>query len=151
MDQQAELEKRIETVVKIMAALYDKAAAYTNLVIIAGYAAFFAVWGNMKGQLGKREMLYAALFMSISLIFFILWETIKMVITSITLKSLRKTVLEATPEHFNTKLVELNKAEARLHVKLMYFWFFVLAVTVGFGLLAGGILINGFLRELIYS
>ena len=36
MDQQTEDEKRIEDVVKIMAALYDKAAAYTNLVIIAG-------------------------------------------------------------------------------------------------------------------
>lgn len=63
MAQQSEHEKKIEEIVKIMAALYDKAAAYTNLIIIAGYAAFFAVWGNIKGQLGKREMLYAALLM----------------------------------------------------------------------------------------
>jgi hypothetical protein len=60
MDKQAEVEKKIENVVKIMAALYDKAAAYMNLIIIAGYAAFFAVWANVKAQLGKREMLYAA-------------------------------------------------------------------------------------------
>ena len=67
MDLQVEQDKRKEEIVKIMAALYDKAAAYTNLIIIAGYAAFFAVWGNVKAQLGKREMLYAALFITISL------------------------------------------------------------------------------------
>ena len=90
MDQQAEHEKRIEAVVRIMAALYDKAAAYTNLVVIAGYAAFFAVWANIKGLLPKREMMYAALFMTISLICFVLWETAKMVMTTVQLNSLRR-------------------------------------------------------------
>jgi hypothetical protein len=89
--------------------------------------------------------------MIISLICFIVWETTKMVVTTVTLKHLRTAVLEAAPEHFNNRLNELKIAEAKLMVNLMYVWFFVLAVCVGFGLLAGGILINGFLRELIYS
>lgn len=55
MEDQALYEKRVENVVKIMAALYDKAAAYTNLIIIAGYAAFFAIWGNVKTFLTKRN------------------------------------------------------------------------------------------------
>lgn len=55
MDDQGELEKRIDNVVKIMAALYDKAAAYSNLIIIAGYAAFFAVWSNVKGPPWKKR------------------------------------------------------------------------------------------------
>jgi hypothetical protein len=53
MDEQVDREKRIEAATRITAALYDKAAAYTNLVIIAGYAAFFAVWGNIKDNYQK--------------------------------------------------------------------------------------------------
>ena len=96
-------------------------------------------------------MLYAALLMTVSLIFFVLWETIKMVVITLTLRDLRDAVLNAPPNLFVARLVELKNAEGKLHVKLMYFWFFVLAVCVIFGLAAGGILINGFLRELIYS
>jgi hypothetical protein len=151
MDEQAEHEKRIENVIKITAALYDKAAAYNNLIIIAGYAAFFAVWANVKTYLGQREMFYAALFMTISLVCFVVWETTKMFITAKTLNTLRTAVLGASPEHFNRRLQELQKAEARLLLKFMYIWYFVLAICVGFGLLAAALLINGFLRELIYS
>jgi len=151
MEQQADHEKRIEDIVKIMAVSYDKAAAYSNLIIIAGYAAFFAVWGNIKGLLGKIEMLYAALFMCISLVFFILWETIKMFITVKTLNVMRNAVLESSPEQFYPRLNELKIKEANLLARFMYVWYFVLIVCVGFGLLAGAILINGFLRELIYS
>lgn len=145
------MNKRIEAVIKVTAALYDKAAAYTNLIIIAGYAAFFAVWGNVRIYLGKREILYAALFMIISLVCFVVWETTKMFITAKSLNGFRNAVIGATPEDFNSRLQELQNAEAKLMIKFMYIWYFVLAICVGFGLSAAALLINGFLRELIYS
>ena len=95
--QKEEQDKKIEVLVRILSALYDKAVAYTNLVIIAGYAAFFTVWSIMKDQLSQREMLVSAFCITFSLIFFVFWETLKMIITSTYFTGLHR-VLEGPPE-----------------------------------------------------
>jgi hypothetical protein len=146
-----EHEQRIEAIVKIPAGLYEKAVAYTNVIIIAGYAAFFAVWANTKTYLGKRETLWAALLMTVSIIFFVLWETTKMFVTTRGLMKLRNELNNARPETFVARLDELKNAESRLYLKLLPIWYVVLAVCVISGISADVILINGFLRELIYS
>ncbi len=146
----AEHEQRVEAAAKLIASLYDKAVAYTNVVIIAGYAAFFAVWANTKSYLGKRETLWAALLVLISILCFVSWETAKMYITATSLKNLRDEVLNAAPETFTAKLDQLKLAEARLIMKLLPVWRIIVGVCVVLGLSAGAILINGFLRELIY-
>lgn len=146
----AEHEQRIEAVTKILASLYEKAAAYSNVMIIAGYAAFFAVWANTKAYLGKRETLWAALLMAVSIILFVLFEIVKMFITGKGLMNLRKEVVSATPETFTAKLDELKNTEARFHLILLPIWYVVFSACLIFALLAASILINAFLRELIY-
>ncbi len=66
--------KLVDDIIKINSALYEKATAYTNVVILAGYVAFFSVWNNMKVYLTKSEMLQSASAVTFSLIVFISWE-----------------------------------------------------------------------------
>jgi hypothetical protein len=40
-------ERLFEELVKVISASYDKASAYTNLVMVAGYATFFATWASI--------------------------------------------------------------------------------------------------------
>ena len=88
-------EKRIEETTKLLSALYDRAAAYTNLIIVAGYAGFFAVWGSVKSDLSKSEMLASAFCLSFSLMVFVFWEILVMLYTSRTLGNLNKTLHSA--------------------------------------------------------
>lgn len=147
--QKEQHEKRIEVLIKILSAVYDKAIAYTNLVIIAGYAAFFAVWGTMKAQLSEREMLASAFCITLSLIFFVFWETLKMVITSRNSRGLLR-VLQAPPDQFDTRLAEQQKGEQKLSVSLLRIWIIILFLTVIPGLVAGGILLFSFGRQLFW-
>src|SRR6266542_2059685 len=94
----AEHEQRVEAAAKLIASLYDKAVAYTNVVIIAGYAAFFAVWANTKSYLGKRETLWAALLVLISILCYVSSETTKMHTPHTTLKNDPHAMLNPAPE-----------------------------------------------------
>ena len=80
--QQRELaaEKMVEAVSKLVTTTYDKAVAYTNLILIAGYASFFALLGATKSLLHERTTVIAALLMAISVSSFILFEVYKMIL-----------------------------------------------------------------------
>ncbi len=40
--------EQLEATIKVFTAIYSSAHAYTNVVILAGYAAFFAAWGFLR-------------------------------------------------------------------------------------------------------
>jgi len=72
-----ETEKMIYTYERLMGALYTKAATYTNLIMIGGYAAFFTLWNFTKLYLGVVETLIAALLMIISATIFVFSKSIR--------------------------------------------------------------------------
>jgi len=145
--QEAERQQRIDVIIKVASALYDKAVAYTNVIILAGYAAFFATWNTMKANMSRAEMLLAAFCITFSLVFFVFWEVTKMIINSKSLTGLMK-VLSAPPQDFDKRLAEQQKAEQRLNVRLMKYWIIILALTVGPGLIAAAVLLVSFGRQL---
>lgn len=141
-------EKRIEETTKLLSALYDRAAAYTNLIIVAGYAGFFAVWGSVKSDLSKSEMLASAFCLSFSLMVFVFWEILVMLYTSRTLGNLNKT-LQAPPQDFEKQLEKHNVLVAKRAVSIRRIWYGILLLTIVPGLIGGAILMFGFLRQLI--
>lgn len=154
IQQQAELaqkkqqDDRVDVIVKIMSALYDKAAAYTNLIIVAGYIGFFTVWGNMKDTLSEGEMLLSAFCITFSLVFFVFWEVVKMIINSSVYRGLIE-VINAPPNQFEEKLQEQQKSEQRLQIRLLRAWFVILILTVVPGVIGAGVLLWSFGRQLI--
>jgi len=141
-------EKRIEETTKLLSALYDRAAAYTNLIIVAGYAGFFAVWGSVKADLFKFEMLASALCLSFSLLVFVFWEVSVMLYASRALGNLNK-VLQAPPQDFEKQLQKHNALEAKRAVSIRRIWYGILLLTIVPGLIGGAILMGGFIRQLI--
>jgi hypothetical protein len=65
------------TIVDIQSKLYDKATAYTNLVMLGGYAGSFTLWSYTKQQLPPRATIYIALWLGASLVGFVLYQVYK--------------------------------------------------------------------------
>ena len=145
--QKNETDQRIDVMIKVASALYDKAVAYTNVIILAGYAALFTVWSTMKAKMSHAEMLVAAFCITFSLVFFVFWEVTKMIVNSKSLTGLLN-VLKAPPQEFDQRLAELQKADQRLNIKLLRFWIVILVFTVVPGLIAAAVLLWSFGRQL---
>jgi hypothetical protein len=142
-----EQEQMIETLIKIGSAQYDKAAAYANLIMAAAYAAFFAVWSNMKGLMSPSEMRLSALCMVVSLLVFVVWELTKMVLTSARMRGLAQLV-QSPGFDFPAKLKQQQLADARFNLGVARAWPIALVASVVPGVCAGGILVWSFLSNL---
>jgi hypothetical protein len=66
-------------VIDIYSKAYDRAAAYTNLIMLGGYAGGFAIWNFTRAYLTARASAWTALLLLSSLTVFILFEIYKMV------------------------------------------------------------------------
>lgn len=145
--QEREKDERVEVLIRVMSALFDKAMAYTNLIVLAGFAGFFAVWGSMKAHLSPVEMFTSALCITISLTVFIFWEVFGMVVRSKNLKELLR-VLEVPPADFSRAMAQQQKTEQLRNIWVFRIWIVVLVFTVAPALVAAGLLIFSFGRQL---
>jgi hypothetical protein len=143
-----ERNQRIDAKIKVASAMYDKAAAYTNLIILAGYAAFFTVWSTMKARMSNTEMLIAAFCVTFSLVFFVFFEVARMVVSAKSLTGLAK-VLKAPRQEFDQKLAEQETAAQRLNISFIKVWIVIMVLTVVPGLVAAAVLLWSFGRQLI--
>ncbi len=145
-----EQERRIEILIRILSAVFDKALAYTNVILIAGYVAFFTVWGNVKSLLSPTEMRLTALSVTISLLVFVAWEVTKMILSSRNLKGLLE-VVNSTPQDFDSKLRRQQERERRFNIRFLRFWPVVLVFTILPALVGVIVLIWTFVRGLLFA
>lgn len=75
-------DKAKDRIVEMQSRIFDKAAAYTNLILIAGYASAFAIWNLTKALLSPKTTIAVALFLGLSLVCFIFFEVYKMVMNA---------------------------------------------------------------------
>jgi hypothetical protein len=68
---------------EIQGKMADKAAAYTNLILIGGYAGIFTIWSNMKATLPLKASVLVAGSVMASLSAFIGFEIYKMIFTAV--------------------------------------------------------------------
>jgi hypothetical protein len=143
----------VDTQIKIIAALYDKAVAYTNLIIIAGYASFFALWSLTKDYLSQRQALWSAIIISISIITFVFFEVIKMIVTSSSLLARTKAISDPAAENDPNKiLANLREYDLQAQKDVIWFgkfWNYTLLVTVSTALVAIAILFCAFITGLL--
>jgi len=123
---------------KATSTLYDKAASYTNLVMAAGYAAYFAMWSNTVSLISHYLARTSAILMLISLMVFIFWEVTKMVLIGLNNKYLAKVAL-APLDEFDALLQAHQTKEHKLNARLAVAWPFVLIVAVPTAFIALGI------------
>lgn len=135
-----------KTAVKVVSAHFAGARSYANLIIMAGYAAFFAVWGSVHDSIGSLLAFLSLLIMILSATVFVFFEVGKMFWVSLVIKRKAK-ALSASEGLRALQLVD--ESERKEAVVVGRVWFFVLLVTVLPSLGALGILVFGKVRLLI--
>jgi hypothetical protein len=134
-------DKVRSTIIEINAKVFDKAQAYTNVIILAGYAGAFTIWTYIKANLPLRAHLVVALGLGFSLLLFILFEIFGMIMRTRSLLRVRRVISdESTPEQFFANLKVAQKAEAAQFGWVMPLWAVVLTVCVTSALFAISVL-----------
>jgi len=96
-DQLAMQEKVKTTIIEVQSKIYDKSTAYTNLIMIGGYAGSFATWAATRPQLPAKANVTIALSLTISLASFILFEVYKMTYTAVKFLKNRHLLVQSLP------------------------------------------------------
>ena len=122
------LAAQYDNQLKLLTAAYSQAQAFFNVVIVAGYAAFFALWKLADPALGDLQELGAAFLLSFSLICFVTWQVAQMFITSRSLLGIATAVKD--PVEFPRLIEEHNEQEAIRMRSLGRVWRVVLVLTI---------------------
>lgn len=130
---------------------FDRAAAYTNLIMFGGYAGAFAVWNFTRERLLGQAEIWVALLLTISLAAFVFFEVFKMVISSKIMFKQRNLLTKAMPpEEFLSKLQALGQEDDTRTAKFVIpLWVLSLSVAVSTAIGAVGICLWNFLAILI--
>lgn len=73
-EEERELKVLLEKRVKFAGEVYGVASGYDNAIVVAGYAAFFALWSGVSKDVGTVTRSLAAAMMGLSLILYIAWH-----------------------------------------------------------------------------
>ena len=145
-------EKIADAQQKLVTVTYDKAAAYTTIIIFGGYAGFFALWQLTKDFLSKPQALWAALLILVSLIAFVLFEVVKMIlVTRATLskvKVLNTPEVRSDPQRLLSALRDLEAIQSSRTGGFIVLWSITVAVCVIGALGGAGILGFAFISGL---
>jgi hypothetical protein len=140
-------EKQVKAVLEVLIRAQTGQMAYTNLIIVAGYAGFLTFWSSLKNDLPPLLYAVAGLLIVLSLICFISWETTKMILSAI---HLRKSEMQLTSSGMSgvdiiTKLQQDNNIFDRRVYKL---WLRFLIPTIAFGLSSSLCLVGFFIYKI---
>jgi len=150
---QEQKKEILDSQMKLASAIYDKTMAYTNLIIMAGYAGFFGLWSITKDNLTPKQVLWSALFLLISGSSFVFFETVKMIVNASFMLS-RNSALKRIPGKQNLNEIinifnEHDKTTESRHVKFICFWVIALMIIIPTALIGVSILMYSFIVNLL--
>ena len=142
-----------DTQLRIVTGAFDKAIAYTNLMIIGGYAGVFGIWQLAKEHLTKEQTLWSALLVLISLTTFIVFEVVKMVFISRALQAKSKVLnspqARRTPEQLLKQLQDLEATQQIGSTRFHVYWAITVMVAIATALAGVAILGYAFVSGLL--
>lgn len=131
---------------EILAYVYEKASAYTNLVMIGGYAAMFAIWQLMKAHLSSGQELLIATLVTSSIILFAGFEVYKMISHALFFRRLNKFISSSMQDHERPQYWQIAWKDYSAKESRVWVYFLVPTVITGFA--AGFLLLWIFLRSI---
>lgn len=117
---------------EILAHVYEKASSYTNLVMIGGYAAMFAIWQLMKAHLTNGQELLIASLVTSSIILFAGFEVFKMISHALFFRKLDKIISSAIPDHERAQGWQIAWKDYSAKESTIWLYFLVPTVLTGF-------------------
>jgi hypothetical protein len=155
MKQEAAAKELLDNQIKLVTTIYEKAQAYTNLLIAAGYAGFFALWSLTRQYITKEQAIGAALFVLTSLVTFVLFEVFKNVASAYFLiprvNALGDPRAEKDLQSVLQRFKVLDAASKAFSLKFVKVWYVVLTICIVTGLAGTAVLAYAFVRQLLQS
>ena|SRR6185437_11112674 len=132
-------------------AQFSRASAYTNVILIAGYAGVFAIWNYTHSLLTPKTTAIVGICLGLSLLAFLGFEVFKMV--SLALFMTRQSAhLENLPS-YQTLLEKWNSIEHdESHYNVTYIfpiWKLAVGIAVLTALVAAGLLLYNYVAILL--
>lgn len=145
MKQEQIVEKQISAFIQLNEKLMNNSNAYTNLIMVAGYAGYFAFWSILAGKIPTWLFNACGLAITLSLTLFITWEIVKMFWSA---KHVRATqAILAKRPHTNV-ISEFEKAFQEFSTRSQKLWLVFLVPTVFSGMTAASLLLGYFCLSL---
>lgn len=127
---------------------FKAAANYTNVMLVAGYAALFAFWVQMRGsdvgQFTPLTSLAAAIFMALSLAAFLSNEVFGMFMRMRSMLSIAQIVDD--PSNFFERVRTFQESTATIARRFGTFWTCVVSFAIANALIAAVIMISALLH-----
>lgn len=139
-------DQQIEAFIQLNEKLMINATNYTNLIMVAGYAGFFAFWSSLSGKIPALLFAACGLLITLSLTLFISWELIKMFWSA---KHMRKAQAILAKSRRPATVAEYEKAFREFNAETQKVWMLFLIPSVATGVLAAVMLVGFFCRELV--
>lgn len=146
-DQQEKIKKAL---IEINTKTFEKAQAYTNVIILAGYAGSFTVWTYTRASLPEKANITIALLLGMSLLTFVFWEIFAMCVRARELMRTRPLLAgDMPPEKFFEALKTMQESEQKMQLWLLPIWLVILFITVATAFSAIGLLFYNYIALLI--
>lgn len=140
------VDKQIDAMIQLNEKLMSNSSNYTNLIMVAGYAGFFAFWSTLTGKIPAMLFSACGLLITLSLTLFIGWEIIKMFWSA---KHMRRTQAILAQSRRPATVADYEKAIQQFNVEAHKVWMMFLIPSVITGVLAAVMLVGFFCRELV--
>lgn len=138
----ADREARLDRLLNRYSEAINRGKEYTNVIILGGYAAFFALWSTVAGDIGPAARCMAGGLLSVSALVFISWEVLQMYVHAQERSDFAAIIdfKGPYPSDFDRKWSALQAREYRRLAGLQKWWLTVLTISVATGLPGGAIL-----------
>ena len=139
-------DKQVEALIQLQEKQMTNQASYTNLIMVAGYAGYFAFWSTLVTKMPQWVFALCGLLMTLTLTLFIAWEIIKAFWTGRYFHQVQEIL--GKPRGSRT-LSELQAVGSKFSAKGRRWWIWFFATSVITGLSAATVLIIYFAVELV--
>jgi hypothetical protein len=147
---QEQQEKIQKALIEASSKAFEKAQAYTNVIIIAGYAGAFSLWSSTKAQLPNKANVIIALLLGFSMLVFVLHEIYGMIQRSIHFHKISPLInMQLPSDDFIKEFEKLRSAEAKAELNNNPIWIASLLGTIPTALAAIALLFYSYFAILV--
>ncbi len=149
-DEEATREKFVKQLLDAHTAQFNAGAAYTNLIMLGGYAGAFAIWANVKSMITQKSMVVIALCLGLSLLTFVAWNVFQMLTLAMSRRRWSSQLEGLYGADYIAKYQQLERSEQRRHQGWLYrLWSLQVIVALFFASIAGALLFYNFFALLL--
>ncbi len=139
----------LEAQKELLAHTFSQAQSYTNLIIVAGYAGFFAIWTQMASEMAPATKFWSGFLISLSVAGFIAWEVYGMILRSKAMLGIARAVSD--PERYEELILEHRARQHDKAIQVGRTWLIALPFIAGTALFALLIILSFFIHSLWFT